>query len=283
MIRLVIFLTCTMKPNAFTHAIITGGSSGIGKAIALKLFLQGSSLTLIGRDLLKLAQAEAELEAHQVQPTQRLLTLSADVADQGAITTAIETAIQQLGAPDLLILCAGVAHPGHFQALPLDIFKKTMAINYFGSLYCLKAALPVMEQQQKGHIVLVSSGAGLVGLYGYTPYSPSKFALRGLAESLRGELRQTGIGLSIVYPPDTDTPQLVTENLTKPLATKRITGTAKLWSAEAVADAVLRGIHHKTFAITPGLEMGLLNRFHSLAAPLIHWYCDHLVTKTLNS
>jgi 3-dehydrosphinganine reductase len=265
------------------HGIITGGSSGIGKAIALKLIRRGANVTLIARRPIQLQTAQAELEAAQVHPDQQVLTLVADVANGLQITAAIETAILQLGVPDWLILSAGIAHPGHFQALPIEIFEQTMAINYFGSLYSIKAALPAMEQQKKGHIVLISSGAGLVGLYGYSPYSPSKFALRGLAESLRPELKQSGIGLSIVYPPDTDTPQLKAENLTKPLATQLITATAKTWSAEAVADSILRGIDRKTFAITPGLEMSLLAKFHSLVAPAIHWYCDRLATKASNS
>ena len=88
----------------------------------------------------------------------------------------------------------------------MDVHERTMQVNYFGSLYCVNAVLPYMTKAQKGQIVLVSSGAGLVGLYGYTPYSPSKFALRGLAESMRQELKDQGIRVSIVYPPDTDTP-----------------------------------------------------------------------------
>ena len=118
-----------------------------------------------------------------------------------------------------------------------------MAINYFGSLYCIKAALPAM--QPNSHIVLVSSGAGLIGIYVYSAYSPSKFAVRGLAESLCGELEGLGVGISIIYPPETETPQLAEENKTKPSATKLITATAKVWSAEAVAKEIVKGIEKK--------------------------------------
>jgi 3-dehydrosphinganine reductase len=266
--------------NRPRHGIITGGSSGIGKATALKLVKRGANMTLIARTLTQLKTAQAELESARVRSDQQVLILTADVSDAGQANAAIQQAIAQLGAPDWLILSAGIAHPGHFQTLPIEIFEQTMAINYFGSLYCIKAALLAMESRRKGHIVLISSGAGLVGLYGYSPYSPSKFALRGLAESLRGELKQLDISLSIVYPPDTDTPQLEAENRTKPLATQRITATAKTWSAEAVADSILRGIDRKTFAIAPGLEMSLLARLHSLFAPAIHWYCDRITDRS---
>jgi 3-dehydrosphinganine reductase len=118
-----------------------------------------------------------------------------------------------------------------------------------------------------------------MGIYGYSAYCPSKFALRGLAESLRGELKPLGVGVSIVYPPDTDTPQLEEENKTKPPETKLITGTAQMWSAEAVAKEIVRGVEKGQFAITPGFEITLLNRLHSLLLPVLNWYSDRLVIK----
>jgi len=142
----------------------------------------------------------------------------------------------------------------------------------------VKAALPAM--QPNSHIVLVSSGAGLIGVYGYSAYSLSKFAVRGLAESLRGELKGLGVGISIIYPPDTDTPQLAEENKTKPPATKLITATAKVWSAEAVAKEIVKGIEKKPFAIAPGLELTILNKFHSLIAPGLNYYFDRLIAKS---
>jgi 3-dehydrosphinganine reductase len=262
------------------HVIITGGSSGIGKATAQLLASRGANVSIVGRDANKLAQARAEIEAVRAQPATVVLPISADVADRVQAEHAIQTAINQLGAPDGLITCAGVAHPGYFRELPLEIFEQTMAINYFGTLYCLKAALPAMEQQRKGHVVMVSSGAGLIGIYGYTPYSPSKFALRGLAEAVRGELKVSGIRTSIVYPPDTDTPQLAAENRTKPPETKRITATAKTWTAAAVAQQIVAGMEKQVFVIAPGQEMGVLARLHSLIAPGLNWYFDRIVAET---
>lgn len=262
------------------HAIITGGSSGIGKAIAQLLASEGTDVSIIARDRTKLASAKVEIEAKRLHSTQQVLTFSADVADQFQVEQAIKAAIEQVGSLDLLITCAGIAHPGYFQELPIEVFERTMAINYFGSLFCIKAVLPSMEQQRRGHIILISSGAGLIGIYGYSSYSPSKFAIRGLAESLRGELKLFGINISIVYPPDTDTPQLEQENKTKPPETKAITATAKTWSAEAVAREIIKGIKKKSFAIAPGLEMTLLAKLHSLLALGIHRYCDRLISQT---
>ena len=123
---------------------------------------------------------------------------------------------------------------------------------------------------------MVSSGAGLIGLFGYTAYAPSKFAVRGLAESLRGELARDGIGVSIVYPPDTDTPQLIEENRHKPPETRRITAQARTWSPEDVAWVILEGVRRNRFVITPGWEMWALCRLHSLIGSLLHRRFDRL-------
>lgn len=262
-----------------SHMIITGGSSGIGKATAQRLARKGANISIIARDRTRLEQAKTEIAQHCLRPSQQIFTLSADVADRHQAEQAVQQAIEQLGAPAVLITCAGIAHPGYFRELPIEIFERTMAVNYFGSLYCIRAALPAMEQQGQGQIIMISSGAGLIGIYGYTPYCPSKFALRGLAESLRGELKRSGIGVSIVYPPDTDTPQLAEENKTKPPETKAITATAEVWSADAVAQTILKGIEKRSFMITPGQEMTVLARLHSLIAPGLQWYFDRLVAK----
>ena len=148
------------------------------------------------------------------------------------------------------------------------------------SLYSVRAVLPKMLEQTRGKIVLISSGAGLIGIYGYSAYCPSKFALRGLAESLRGELKPQGIQITIAYPPDTDTPQLAAENKIKPAETRKITATAKTWSAKAVAEQILCGVEQNKFAIAPGTELTILNRFHSLLTPLLNWYFDKMVSET---
>ncbi|NEP40301.1 MAG: SDR family oxidoreductase [Okeania sp. SIO2H7] len=259
------------------HAIITGGSSGIGKATAKLLASEGVNISIIARDKLKLEAAKSEIEKVKVKSEQQVFAATADVRNYGEIDGAIKEAIALLGPPDLLITSAGIARPGYFKEVPLEVFEETMKVNYFGSLYSIKSVLPFMEKEGKGRIVLISSGAGLIGIYGYSPYCPSKFAIRGLGESLRGELKELGIEVSVVYPPDTDTPQLEAENKTKPPETKAITGQAKMWSAEEVAREIVRGIRKKKVAIAPGLEMTLLARFHSLLAPLINWYLDRIV------
>lgn len=264
----------------YKHVIITGGSSGIGKAIAILLIQSGANISILARTQSQLDAIKAELEVLKIHPEQEILTISVDISARESAENAIATAITELGVPDLLITSAGMAHPGYFGEMGMDIFTETMAVNYFGTLYCIKAVLPSMMRQKAGHIVMISSGAGLIGLYGYTAYSPSKFAVRGLAESLRGELKPAGIEVSIVYPPDTDTHQLATENQTKPVETKLMTKSAQMMTAEQVAQEILQGIRRKAFTITPGLEMSLLMRLHSVVSPILQWYFDGLVKKS---
>lgn len=261
------------------HAIITGGSSGIGKAIALQLSEQGADVSIISRSQTRLQLAKVEIEQARRSAQQKVVTVVGDISDRAQAEQAIQTAIEQLGPPQLLITSAGIACPGHFQALPIDVFEQVMSVNYFGTLYCIRAVLPIMANQRSGHLCLISSGTGLVGLYGYSAYGPSKFAVRGLAESLRAELKPLGIGVSVVYPPDTQTPQLIEENKTKPAATKEITATAKVWTADDVAQLVLKGIQQHKFEISPGIEIKILTRFHSLIAPLLNKYFDGIVAR----
>ena len=144
-------------------------------------------------------------------------------------------------------------------------------------MHSIKAALPRMREAGRGQVVLVSSGAAFTGIFGYTSYGASKFALRGFAEALRSELKPENISVSIVYPPDTDTPQLAEENKVKPYETKQITGSAKAMSAEAVANVIMKGIAKRQFAISPGFEMKLLNVINSIAAPFLYAYFDQVI------
>ena len=262
------------------HAIITGGSSGIGKACAKKLASLGANISIIARDENKLSIAKAEIEQNAIDREQKIVTIIADVSDRDRVAKAIDLAVEKIGDPDLLITSAGIAIPGYFQQQQIEIFERSMAINYFGSLYTIKAVLPLMAKRKQGQIVLISSGAGAIGIYGYTTYSPTKFALKGLAECLRGELKPMGIKVSIVYPPDTDTPQLQAENQTKPTATKIITETAQLWTAENVAQAIITGIENKSFTIAPGWEMTLLVKLNSVLKPILNWYFDRIVARS---
>ena len=261
------------------HALITGGSSGIGRAVAAKLAEEGYSLSLIARREALLEDAATELRGMFVHPEQEVFTHAADVADSAAAIAAVGAATARLGVPDLVITSAGMAHPGYFEDISLHVHEQSMAVNYFGTLYVVNAVLPAMRARRSGRIVMIASGASLLGIFGYTSYCPSKFALKGLAETLHAELKAEGVGISIAYPPDTETPMLAEENKIKPAETKLITGLVKPWSADKVADCVLDGIARGRFAITPGATIAAMNRMPGIILPVLRWYSDRLAAK----
>ena len=263
------------------HALITSGSSGIGRAIALGLWQQGYHLTLMARRQEALSETQIFLQSQPHDPAQRILTCSVDVSQFTAVQRACAQSLEEFGWIDLLINSAGTSVPGHFLEQPVTVSEETMAVNFWGSLYMSRAILPAMVSRGQGHVVLISSGVGLIGLYGYASYSPSKFAVRGLAESLRAEMKPHGVSISIVYPPDTDTPQLERENAIKPLVTKKLSESAQVLSPQQVAAAVLQNLDPPRFMITPGLEMSLLGRLHSVARPWLERYFDYMTAQIL--
>jgi 3-dehydrosphinganine reductase len=265
------------------HVLVTGGSSGIGKAVACQLARQGAHVSILGRDPGRLTAAREAIERLARKSDQKFLALSADVADADALTTAIAKATGELGPPDVLIASAGIVQPGLVRDLPNSSFEESMATNYLGTVYAVKAVLPGMEERRRGHIVLVSSGAGLLGVYGYGSYSPSKFALHGLAQVLRSELKPLGIRVSLVCPPDTDTPMLVAETKIRPSETSLIVGGAKVLQADEVAATILRGIRQNRFVIAPGLEMKALAHLQSFVEPVMRWYMDRVISRARRS
>lgn len=260
------------------HVLITGGSSGIGLALARQCAVAGARLSLVARDPAKLSAAARSVRV-AAPHTPDVFTASADVADESSVVAAIRAAEEVHGPVDVLIASAGIARPGYFAEQPAAIHHQTMAVNYFGTLHAIKAVVPGMRARRSGSIVIMSSGAGLVGLFGYTAYAPSKFALRGLAEALRAELKPDGVSVTIVYPPDTDTPQLAEENLTKPPETRALTAAAGLWTADAVARATLKGVRRRRFSVTPGFQLTALSWFHGLFAPLLRWSFDRTAAR----
>lgn len=247
-------------------AIVTGGSSGIGKACAAALLARGHAVVLIARDAERLAAAQSELLLRH--PGSVVRALSVDVGDRAACMSAIDKLIESHGAPEWVVCSAGIAKPGLFLKQPLDEHAAQLQTNYLGTLHAISAAAPAMAAAGHGRIVLIASGAAFFGIYGYSAYAPSKFAIRGLAEVLRLELAPCGISVTVACPPDTLTPQLEAETLSKPEITRKITAGGGLWRAEDVAKAMIDGAARGRFFVGPGWAMHALAMFHSLVAPI---------------
>jgi 3-dehydrosphinganine reductase len=229
--------------------LITGGSSGIGLAAARILRPSGAHLVLVARDQGKLDVAQQDLT--KMERKGDVQVASVDISDEQAVK-ALAADVPGGRPVDVLICNAGVVMPGHFLELPQEQFDQMLGINYLGAVYLCRAFLPSMIERGGGDVHLVSSLAGLMGVFGYTAYSASKFALRGFAEVLRCEMKPRGVRVTASYPPDTDTPQLAFEDQYKPDETRAISGNAKKLSAEAVAGSILQGIAVNKFHIVPG-------------------------------
>jgi 3-dehydrosphinganine reductase len=240
------------------HIIITGGSSGIGRATAQLLTRRGAHVSIIARRQPLLDETLEELNALRENRTQRLQACSADLTDWEQTQQAIATLTADGHPPDMLINAAGSALPGYCEDLPIEVFRHTMDTDFFGTLHPIKAALPAMMERRSGHIVNFSSGAGFAGIFGYTAYSAAKFAVRGFSDALRQEMRPYGIHVSVVFPPNTDTPGFHLENQYKPLETRRIEGTVKTLKADRVAQAVVRGIERRQVYILASFDLRLL-------------------------
>ncbi|HZJ25486.1 MAG TPA: SDR family oxidoreductase [Acidimicrobiia bacterium] len=243
------------------HAIVTGGSSGIGLETARRLGDRGARVSLVARDRTRLAAAQRETGA--------IATASIDVTDPDAVANGFARLTAAHGPCDLLVTSAGAAEPGYFERLDAQVFRDQMDLDYFGTLHCVRAVVPAMLEQGGGTIVGISSTAGLIGVFGFTAYAPAKYAVRGLMDALRAELAPRGIRVSCVYPPDTDTPGLARENLTKPPETVAVSGSIKAVPPEKVAAAIVRGIERDRADITCDPRTALVLRGGGLLAPVI--------------
>jgi NAD(P)-dependent dehydrogenase (short-subunit alcohol dehydrogenase family) len=175
--------------------VITGGASGIGLATALEFAGCGAKVVLMDMDRQALESARSLF----TESGHDCVGIFCDVTREDACQNAINQALAQYGQIDILFNNAGITQRGLFENTKTEVFKKVMDVNFYGSLYCTKAALSSLIKQ-KGQIIVNESVAGVAPLVGRTGYSASKHALHGLFTTLRCELRHKGVHVMIVCP-----------------------------------------------------------------------------------
>lgn len=175
--------------------IITGGTSGIGKALAAEFGAKGSNIVITGRNAERLREAEEELRAKGVE----VLGIQADVSREEDNKILAEKTAEHFGGIDILINNAGISMRAPFETLDLSVMHKLMDINFFGAVYATKYCLPYILER-KGAVLGISSIAGFRGLPGRAGYSSSKFALQGFLETLRTEMLYRGVHVLTVAP-----------------------------------------------------------------------------------
>jgi 3-dehydrosphinganine reductase len=169
-----------------------------------------------------------------------------------AITETFRKINTEIGTPDILINSAGILREGYFDQLSVETFRDVIETNYFGVLHAVKAALPYIIKQ-KGRIINISSIAGLLGVFGYTPYCSSKFALVGLSEALRYEMKPRGVEVHLVCPSEFVSPMTLDLNDTRTPENKAHTLTIPEYDLNTIVRETIRGIEKGKFLIIPGL------------------------------
>lgn len=182
------------------HALITGGGTGIGAAIAGALAEEGASLSLVGRRREPLENLATDLP--------NAVAIAADITDEGQVQTMVEEAGGSFGPISILIANAGTASSAPLAKTGLDAWQATIAVNLTGAFLCAREILPAMSQAKTGRIVFVASTAGLKGYSYVAPYCAAKHGVVGLARALAIEVAKDGITVNAVCPGFTETPML---------------------------------------------------------------------------
>lgn len=176
--------------------LITGASSGIGKQAAIEFAKLGSNIILVARRKEKLEQTENELKKFNIST----LICVCDISKKEQVLEMSKIVFEKFESIDILVNNAGFAIYGSVSDLSINEIESQMETNYFGMIYCVKMFLPSMLKRKSGHIVNVASVAASFGLPGIASYCASKFAMLGFSEGLKHELKNTGVGITVVSP-----------------------------------------------------------------------------------
>jgi short-subunit dehydrogenase len=238
--------------------LITGATSGIGKALAIDFLSKGAKVAICSRNADTLLSFSTEINSNN------LLTVQADVSNEEDCKKFIEKSMNAFHAIDILINNAGISMRAMFQEVDLSVLKQSMDINFWGTIYCTKYALPYILKS-KGSILGISSIAGYKGLPCRTGYSSSKFAMQGFLESLRIELLKTGVNVMWVSPGFVSTNIRNTAlNASGNAQSETPLNENKLMSAEECASIILKGIEKRKRTIimsTQGKLTVWINKF----------------------
>lgn len=262
-----------MTHGNWRTAFLTGGGSGIGLHLAERLARQNVRLAVF--DLRIDDAVRQRLEA--LAPGS--IFSEVDVRDAQALDAAVRSAVAAIGAPELAINCAGVQHARVFDELAAADFERVVAINLFGSRNFAAAVLPHLSPGAS--LVFIASLAGLVGNYGYTAYSASKFGVVGFASVLRLECRPRGVSVTVVCPPEVETPMVAEERRTAPAITMQSKQFAGVVTLDDLCEDILRGAARGEWMVVTGFRAKLTRLIARLAPGLMNRLADRMVAEGL--
>lgn len=219
-------------------AVITGGASGIGLAVAQAFYAAGTNVVLADINEQGLRKAEAHLKRNTPGAHQQIICMPTDVTREEEVRELMEMAVTICQRIDLVVTCAGIGASGAIDTFAASEMQRMMDINFMGTFHCIQKALPTMRRQRGGHFVCLSSVAGKLGSPFLSGYCASKWAVRGFTSAVRAELEGSGIGITTVFPGWVDTPMVHQENDIMIGAISQ----ESLQTPEQVASAILQGV-----------------------------------------
>ena len=235
-----------MKDFKNQVAVVTGASSGIGESIVRILAKNRARVVLAARRQERLSTIVEDLRANNTE----VIAVPTDVRDRAQAGSLIDAAVTQFGKLDMLICCAGIYYRRPTYELTLEEVQNLMEVNFYGVLNCVFSALPKLQKQGRGHIAVISSVEGRKGLPPDGAYIASKFAISGFCDVMRQELKELGIGVTIVFPGRVDTDMV--KNISVPGVSPKI-------PPERVARATIHVIHrNRARVVVPWLGPSLL-------------------------
>ena len=240
-------------------AIVTGASSGIGRATALALASEGAHVTLAARTVPALQQVAEDIQALD----REALVVPTDVTHQDQVGHLVEETLARWGRVDILVANAGAYVRCPARDLTVAKVEQAMAVNFYGGLYALLAVLPHMLKQQSGHLILVSSFDARKGLPLDAPYVAAKCALSGLGEVFRQELYGSGVHVTTIFPGRVDTPLI---------ATLRVPPISAKIAPETVARAIVRAIRFPQPEVILPVQARALAYVNALCPRLGDWF-----------
>jgi len=266
--------------NSWKLAFITGGCSGIGRHMAELLMAEGTSVAVFDRSISPEAVGHLQTVAARYSDA-RCEFFLADVTDAVAMNKAVEEAVASLGKPDFALNCAGIQNAKPFDELTAEEFEQVVSVNLFGSRNFAAATLPHMSRGAQ--FTLIASLAGLVTSYSYSAYNASKHGVVGLAGALRMDYIERGIEVSVICPPEINTPMVVEERKTLPAAGAKLKDAAGTLEVGPACDYMLKQLKRRKFMIVPGFRARVVAVVARWFPTPMRLYSERTVVTTLRA
>ncbi|KAG7697521.1 hypothetical protein KL930_000424 [Ogataea haglerorum] len=255
--------------------VITGGSQGLGYALAKNLYLKGANIIIISRTETKLLTCVEEIKKLSRKKDQFVDYVAADLSKYENCEKVREHLVLKNLLPDDLICCAGIAYPQKFAKIPISKIDEGIDINYRTAVYFVHAMLPLItEKVREQHLVLCSSVIASYAFYGYSQYAPMKAAVKAFGDCMRHELLPYGVKVHTLFPGNFESEGYAQENLTKPALTKEIEGASPAISAEKCADIVVKSLQNGSLYIYTDFIGWVLGSFSLGLNPREWWFAQ---------